>query len=68
MQAQMSPQTSVPVPAIAGCPGDRPTDAPESRPILRFRSGTLHENWYIAALSKQVTAKKPYAVTIYTAG
>ena len=34
------------------------------RAIMRFRSGTLHENWYIAALSRQVTAKKPYAVSI----
>jgi phenylpropionate dioxygenase-like ring-hydroxylating dioxygenase large terminal subunit len=65
MQAPTSPQTaSIAVPAIAGCPEGRPTDAPEARPIMRFRCGTLNENWYVAALSKQVTAKKPYAVTI----
>src|SRR5688572_1598336 len=64
MQAQTSPQPSIAVPAIAGCPDVRLTDACEMRPIMRFRCGTLHENWYIAALSKQVTAKKPYASTI----
>jgi phenylpropionate dioxygenase-like ring-hydroxylating dioxygenase large terminal subunit len=31
---------------------------------MRFQSGTLHENWYVAALSRQVTAKKPYAATV----
>lgn len=36
----------------------------EVRDIMRFRCGTLHENWYIAALSKQVNDKKPLARTI----
>jgi len=36
----------------------------DDRPIMRFRSGTLHENWYVAATSRQVTAKKPWATTI----
>lgn len=31
---------------------------------MRFRSGTLHENWYVAATAGQVTAKKPFASTI----
>lgn len=34
------------------------------RAIMRFQSGTLHENWYIAATSKRVTAKMPFASTI----
>src|SRR5690242_17827518 len=38
--------------------------APERRAIMRFGSGTLHENWYVAALSKEVRARKPLAVTI----
>jgi phenylpropionate dioxygenase-like ring-hydroxylating dioxygenase large terminal subunit len=42
----------------------RPSDAPEVRPIMRFRSGTLHENWYVAALSGQVTDRKPFASTV----
>lgn len=42
----------------------RPSNGPEHRDIMRFRSGTLHENWYIAALSRQVTAKRPFAATI----
>lgn len=37
---------------------------PEVRPIMRFSCGTLHENWYIAALSKQVVAKRPHSSTI----
>jgi len=31
---------------------------------MRFRCGTLAENWYVAALSRQVTATRPLAVTI----
>lgn len=31
---------------------------------VRQSSGTLSENWYVAALSRQVTAKKPRAATI----
>jgi phenylpropionate dioxygenase-like ring-hydroxylating dioxygenase large terminal subunit len=42
----------------------RASDAPERRDILRFRSGTLNENWYIAALSRQVGAKKPFATVV----
>jgi phenylpropionate dioxygenase-like ring-hydroxylating dioxygenase large terminal subunit len=42
----------------------RPRNAPERRDIMRFRSGTLHEHWYVAALSRQVTAKRPFAATI----
>ena len=34
------------------------------RPIMRWQSGTLHEHWYVAALSTQVTAKRPFATTI----
>lgn len=34
------------------------------RSIMRFRSGTLHENWYVAALSRHVTSRKPHAATI----
>jgi phenylpropionate dioxygenase-like ring-hydroxylating dioxygenase large terminal subunit len=37
---------------------------PEVRPIMRFSSGTLHENWYIAARSKDVGNKRPLASTI----
>ena len=38
--------------------------AAESRPIMRFQSGTLHENWYVAALSSQVTSRRPHAATV----
>jgi phenylpropionate dioxygenase-like ring-hydroxylating dioxygenase large terminal subunit len=31
---------------------------------MRHRSGTLHEHWYIAATSAQVTSKRPFASTI----
>jgi phenylpropionate dioxygenase-like ring-hydroxylating dioxygenase large terminal subunit len=34
------------------------------RPIMRFRSGTLHEHWYVAALSREVGSRKPRAATI----
>jgi phenylpropionate dioxygenase-like ring-hydroxylating dioxygenase large terminal subunit len=43
---------------------DRPTDAPEVRPAMRYASGTLHEHWYVAALSKEVTKRRPLARTI----
>lgn len=36
----------------------------EVRSIMRFSCGTLHENWYIAALSKDVGTKRPLASTI----
>ena len=49
---------------ISSCPDARPSDAPETRDIMRFRSGTLHEAWYVAALSKQVTSRKPFAATV----
>src|SRR5919109_1584614 len=42
----------------------RASHAPEERDIMRFRSGTLHENWYVAALSRQVTGKRPFAATV----
>ena len=31
---------------------------------MRWRCGTLHENWYVAALSSQVTARRPWSATI----
>ena len=31
---------------------------------MRESSGTLHENWYVAALSREVTSRKPRASTI----
>lgn len=37
---------------------------PERRDIMRWKSGTLHENWYVAALSRQVTNKTPFASTV----
>lgn len=43
---------------------DRPSDAPEVRPIMRFRQGNLHEEWYIAARSRDVTNDRPTAVTV----
>lgn len=30
-----------------------------TRPTMRWTSGTLHEHWYIAALSSEVTARRP---------
>ncbi|HEX2779247.1 MAG TPA: aromatic ring-hydroxylating dioxygenase subunit alpha [Gemmatimonadaceae bacterium] len=38
--------------------------SPERRDLMRWNVGTLHENWYVAALSTQVTGKKPFASTI----
>ena len=56
---------AAPAPACAsGCDDERPSTAPEARDIMRFRSGTLHEHWYVAALSRQLKAGKPYASTI----
>lgn len=40
------------------------SQAPEEREIMRFRCGTLAENWYVAALSRQITGKRPFAATI----
>jgi phenylpropionate dioxygenase-like ring-hydroxylating dioxygenase large terminal subunit len=37
---------------------------PERREIMRFKCGDLNENWYVAALSKEVTGKRPTASTI----
>ncbi len=45
-------------------PATRDPHAPERRDIQRFTSGTLAEHWYIAATSRQVTARKPFASTI----
>jgi phenylpropionate dioxygenase-like ring-hydroxylating dioxygenase large terminal subunit len=36
----------------------------ERRDIMRFNCGTLSENWYVAALSKEVSGKRPTASTI----
>lgn len=36
----------------------------ERRDTMRFTTGTLNENWYVAALSKEVTDKRPAASTI----
>ena len=33
----------------------------ERRDIMRWQIGTLHEHWYVAALSTQVTDRKPFA-------
>ena len=38
--------------------------APERRDIMRWRCGTLNEHWYVAALSRQVTGKRPFASTV----
>lgn len=42
----------------------RRADDPDVRPIMRFSVGTLHENWYVAAVSRQVRTKRPHPVTI----
>ena len=34
------------------------------RDVMRHQCGTLHENWYIAATSRQVTSKRPFASTV----
>lgn len=49
---------------VLGTPTATTTADPEVRPIMRFSCGTLHENWYVAALSKDVRAKTPYSSTI----
>lgn len=38
--------------------------APERRDLMRWNVGTLHENWYVAALSREVSGTKPFARTI----
>ena len=38
--------------------------APERRTVMRWNVGTLNESWYVAALSSQVTVKKPFASTV----
>ena len=40
------------------------TASPERRNLMRWNVGTLHENWYVAALSSQVGGTKPFAATI----
>ncbi|NUQ19962.1 MAG: aromatic ring-hydroxylating dioxygenase subunit alpha [Gemmatimonadaceae bacterium] len=40
------------------------TPSPERRDLMRWNVGTLHQSWYVAALSTQVTARKPFASTI----
>ena len=42
----------------------RTTASPEVRAIMRFDCGTLHENWYVAARSRDVRAKAPFASTV----
>jgi phenylpropionate dioxygenase-like ring-hydroxylating dioxygenase large terminal subunit len=37
---------------------------PERNDIMRWQVGTLHENWYVAALSKQVNDKTPFASVV----
>lgn len=48
----------------SGGTGCRSSNAPEVRDIMRFRCGSLVENWYVAALSRQVNGKRPFAATI----
>src|SRR5688500_6073971 len=38
--------------------------APDRRAVMRWNVGTLNESWYVAALSSQVTAKKPFVSTV----
>jgi len=40
------------------------TALPERRDIMRWQVGTLHENWYVAALSSQVNDKTPFASVV----
>jgi len=44
------------------------SSAPERRAIMRFRSGTLNENWYVAATSNELRRGKPLGVTILEEG
>jgi len=37
---------------------------PERDDIMRWQVGTLHENWYVAALSTQVNDKTPFASVV----
>src|SRR3954447_12487969 len=39
-------------------------DAPEAKTGMRWTIGTLNAHWYVAALSRQVTGKKPFASTV----
>lgn len=43
---------------------DAGTRAPTTGQRMRNQCGTLHEHWYVAALSRQVTRRKPRAATI----
>ena len=36
----------------------------ERRDVMRWNIGNLNESWYVAALSSQVTSKKPFASTV----
>lgn len=42
----------------------RTTASPEVRDIMRFACGTLHENWYVAARSRDVRPGTPCASTV----
>ena len=53
-----------PSPSAGAASADSSANASTPRDILRFQCGTLHEHWYVAALSREVTAKKPFASTI----
>lgn len=44
------------------------SQAPERRDIMRFDRGTLHEHWYVAARSAQLSARKPFASTVLEEG
>ena len=57
--------------ALRGANGGSPDGAPpamdgvavpERRDIMRWSCGTLNEHWYVAALSRQVTGRKPFAM------
>lgn len=37
---------------------------PDTASMMRWASGTLHEHWYVAALTTEVTARRPLARTV----
>ena len=40
------------------------TPVPTPRGTMRESCGTLHRSWYVAARSREVTARKPFAATV----